>query len=71
MPESALRNVNVDQVVNHDAIAPALEQLSREPPSHSVSIPDELVVEAQFAETGMTRRRHQPHLGRAQRVHLQ
>jgi two-component system, chemotaxis family, protein-glutamate methylesterase/glutaminase len=53
MPESALRNATVDQVLTADAIAPALERLSREAPPRAVDIPDDLVLESQFAETGL------------------
>jgi two-component system chemotaxis response regulator CheB len=52
MPESAVRNTTVDHVLDAVAIAPALERLSREAPSRGVSIPDDLVLEAQFAERG-------------------
>jgi two-component system chemotaxis response regulator CheB len=54
MPESAIRNVQVDQVLDGEAIASALSQLAREPPSPIARIPDDLVLESRFAETGVT-----------------
>ena len=52
MPDAAIRNAPVDQVLDADAIAPALERLCRDAPAPAVSIPADLVLEAQFAETG-------------------
>jgi two-component system chemotaxis response regulator CheB len=52
MPESAIRNAAVDHVLETAAIAPALERLSRKEPLPEVRIPDDLVLEAQFAESG-------------------
>jgi two-component system chemotaxis response regulator CheB len=52
MPESAIRNTTVDHILTADAIAPALELWSRETTARPVSIPDDLVLEAKFAETG-------------------
>jgi two-component system, chemotaxis family, protein-glutamate methylesterase/glutaminase len=52
MPESAIQNVSVDLVLTADEIAPALERLTRDTPRREVSIPADLVLEAQFAETG-------------------
>jgi two-component system, chemotaxis family, protein-glutamate methylesterase/glutaminase len=54
MPESAIRNSPVDHVLDADSIAATLAQLSRDAPSREVSIPSDLVLEAQFAEKGLT-----------------
>jgi two-component system, chemotaxis family, protein-glutamate methylesterase/glutaminase len=53
MPESAMRNAAIDQILAADAIAPALERWSREAIARAANIPDDLVLEAQFAETGV------------------
>jgi two-component system chemotaxis response regulator CheB len=52
MPESAIANAPVDHVLSVDAIVPALERLMRESPRPESKIPDDLVLEAQFAENG-------------------
>jgi two-component system chemotaxis response regulator CheB len=54
MPDSAIRNTQVDHVLDAHAIAPTLERMSREPPLREVAIPDDLLLEAQFAETGLS-----------------
>jgi two-component system chemotaxis response regulator CheB len=52
MPEAAILNASVDHVLTVDAIAPALERLMQEAPRPESLIPDDLVLEAQFAENG-------------------
>jgi two-component system chemotaxis response regulator CheB len=52
MPESAILNAPVDHVLDVDAIAPALERLMQEAARPESRIPDDLVLEAQFAENG-------------------
>jgi two-component system chemotaxis response regulator CheB len=52
MPESAILNAPVDHVLVTDQIAATLERLAREPPRAAAPIPDDLVLEAQFAESG-------------------
>jgi two-component system chemotaxis response regulator CheB len=54
MPESAIHNVAVDHVLDAGSIAPALERLTSEVPSPMGSTPEDLVLEARFAETGLT-----------------
>jgi two-component system, chemotaxis family, protein-glutamate methylesterase/glutaminase len=52
MPESAIRNTQVDHVLDADAIAPLLERLAREPTHGKVPVPEDLVLESRFAELG-------------------
>jgi two-component system chemotaxis response regulator CheB len=53
MPESAIRNAQVDHVLDAGAIASTLRQLVQTAPTHAVVIPQDLVLETQFAETGL------------------
>jgi two-component system chemotaxis response regulator CheB len=52
MPESAMRNAQVDHVLDADAIAPMLVKLASGTTHRHVAIPEDLVLEARFAETG-------------------
>lgn len=52
MPDAALLNVAVDHVLDAAAIAPALARLMQEAPRPESEVPEDLVLEAQFAETG-------------------
>jgi two-component system chemotaxis response regulator CheB len=52
MPESAIRNIQVDHVLDAAAIAPLLEQRAREPVREQVPIPEDLLLESRFAESG-------------------
>jgi two-component system, chemotaxis family, protein-glutamate methylesterase/glutaminase len=52
MPDSALLNVAVDHVLETDAIAPELARLMSEASRPESEIPEDLVLEARFAETG-------------------
>ena len=51
MPETALRNVDVDYVVPLDMMAPLLDEITRGPaPKHQTPIPEDLKQEAAIAE---------------------
>jgi two-component system, chemotaxis family, protein-glutamate methylesterase/glutaminase len=54
MPLSAIRNVQVDHVLDAGAIASCIRQLAHAAPAHAIAIPQDLVLETQFAETALS-----------------